>query len=243
MDHKPNCKFSVEKRIECVTKYLALGNLRLVADLTKVSYSLIRAWKGQPWWKELEAEIRAAKTLKLDNKLSKIVDLSLNTVSDRMENGDFVFNQKTGEVVRKPVSLKDATKVASDLLQRQAVIQKQEQDTQESSSTLSIQDQLKMLATEFAKFNRTNTGPVEDAKVIQNALHEGREARLQEGSERIHLEASSEEEEGLAERSTSGDGESWESSQGRWEGSGSQESSESGWDELEEKFEGSTRED
>lgn len=168
--HQPGYKFPVEKRIEVVTKYLALGNMRLVSELTGVSYQLCRQWKTAPWWKELEDEIRAARTLELDNKLAKIVDKSLDTIADRLENGDVVFDQKSGTVVRKEVSLKDATKVATDLMTRQAVLQKQEKEVVAVQNTSTIQDQLRMLAMEFAKFNKTNTGPVEDAKIIQEPV-------------------------------------------------------------------------
>lgn len=172
--HKPGYKFPVEKRIEVVTKWMALGNMRLVAELTGVSYQLCRMWKQQPWWKELEAEIRASRNIQTNNKLSKLVDRSLDMIADRLENGDFVFNQKTGEVVRKEVSLRDVNVVAKDLMTQQINLQKQEKEETVTQNQVSIQDQLKLLAQEFAKFNGKNTGPVQDAVIIQettNALH------------------------------------------------------------------------
>ena len=210
--HKPGYKFPVEKRIEVVTKWLALGNMRLVSELTGVSYQLCRMWKQMDWWKELEAEIKASRNIQVDNKLSKIVDKSLDTIADRLDNGDVVFNQKTGTVVRKEVSLKDATKVATDLLTRQAVLQKQDTDTVTQSNTQTIQDQLKNLALEFAKFNKKNTGPVEDITFVENtdALYDEREEGLQEGSSEVYEQAESEEEEGYAECSETGDDESRE---------------------------------
>lgn len=222
--HSPGYKFPVEKRIEVATKWLALGNMRLVAELTGVSYQLCRIWKMQPWWKDLIEEIKASRTMALDTKLSKLVDKSLDTIADRLENGDVVFNQKTGEVVRKEVSLKDATKVATDLLTRQAVIQKQEQDKVVQQDQVSVKEQLALLATEFAKFNRKNTGPVEDAKVIgvSNAVYEEREEGLQEGSGALYIEAGSEEEASAAECGAGGDDESWKGEEGGWEGSGPQ---------------------
>jgi hypothetical protein len=167
--HKPGYKFPVEKRIQCVTKYLALGNLKLVAELTGVSYGLVREWRTQPWWYELEAEIKASRILQVDNKLSKIVDTSLSMVQDRLEFGDFVFNQKSGEVVRKPVSLRDATRTASDLMQRQAALHKEE--VEDNKATASVADQLAQLANEFAKFNKRNTGPVEEAVILDGNVN------------------------------------------------------------------------
>lgn len=183
--HKPGYKFPVEKRIEVVTKWLALGNMRLVAELTGVSYQLCREWKTSEWWQELVDEVKASRSLQLDNKLSKIVDKSLETIADRLENGDVVFNQKTGQVVRKEVSLKDATKVATDLLTRQAALQKQENEQMIQKDQGTIQDQLKLLAAEFAKFNGRNTGPVQDIPFVEttDALHDERDSLEQEAGE------------------------------------------------------------
>lgn len=218
--HKPGYKFPVEKRIEVVTKWLAIGNMREVSELTGVSYQLCRMWKREPWWKEIEEEVIAARSRSLDTKLSRIVDKSLATIQDRLEHGDVVFNQKTGEVVRKEVSLKDATKVATDLLTRQAVIQKQEKEVVTQQNTGSIQDQLKMLAMEFAKFNKRNTGPVEDAVLIgeDHAVYARREEGLQTGSGGIHEPSRCEEEAGTAECSSSGDDEAWSGEEGGWQG-------------------------
>lgn len=164
--HKPGYKHTVEKRIEVVTTWLRLGNMRLVAELTGVSYQLCREWKATSWWAELVEEIRASRSTQVDNKLSKLVDRSLDLMEDRLENGDFVYNQKTGEVIRKPVTLRDINTVTKDVLTHQINIQKLEKDEVQHQTQTTIQDQLKMLATEFAKFNRKNTGPIEDAVLI-----------------------------------------------------------------------------
>lgn len=208
--HKPGYKFPVEKRIEVATKWLALGNMRLVSELTGVSYQLCREWKTSEWWDELIDEIKASKTLQLDNKLAKIVDKSLDTIADRLENGDVIFNQKTGTIERKDVSLKDATKVATDLLTRQAVLQKQQQEEVHHKDERSVKDQLAALALEFARFNKTNTGPIEDAIVLkepENAVHEEWQEGLQDRSSEVYEQTGSEEEESRAECSSEDDGE------------------------------------
>lgn len=164
----PNGKYSTEKRIEVVTQYLALGNMRLVAELTGVSHQLCRMWKREKWWADMVAEVKATRVNVIDTKLSKIVDLSLETIADRLENGDPFFNQKSGKVERKEVSLKDATKVATDVLARQAILQKGMQDDANTLATVSMKDQLANLASEFAKFNRKNTGEVVDAVIVSD---------------------------------------------------------------------------
>lgn len=151
--HKPNGTWAPEKKIEVVTKWLALGNLRQVSEDTGVDYGLVRKWRTEPWWMEIEAEIKASRHTQVDNKLSRIVDKSLELLQDRLENGDFILNQKTGEVMRKPVALKDVNKVAVDMLTRQVAQEKLQVTVKDTNQKQTIQDQLKMLADEFAKFN------------------------------------------------------------------------------------------
>lgn len=178
--HRKNTTWSVEKRIDAVTKYLALGNMRLVAELTGVSYTLLRHWKAEPWWMEIEAEIKASRRIQTDNKLSKIVDKALEAVGDRLENGDVFYDVKNGELSRKPVILRDALRAANDLMQRQEALNKNKEQEDDGVQAKSIQEQLTFLADEFAKFNTKRT--VETVtEEIEDAVYDERETGLLEG--------------------------------------------------------------
>lgn len=176
--HKPGYKFPLEKRIEVVTKWMALGNQRLVAELTGVSYELVRLWKRSDWWKELEAEIRASRQIQVDNKLSRLIDKSLETISDRLENGELKYNSKENRLERIPVSLLTANKVANDMLTRQNELSKMVVAETSTEANQSIKDQITMLAAEFAKFNTKRTVDLVDAKAADiserdvDAIHE-----------------------------------------------------------------------
>jgi len=238
--HEKNCKFPVEKRIEVITKQLALGNMRLVADLTGVSYGLIRIWKTQPWWKEMELEIRNSRKARVDDKLNKIIDKALDTIDDRLENGDFVFDQKRGEISRKPVSLKEARGAANDLMQRQIAVEKLAQEEKHLTNTSTIKDQLADLALQFAAFNTNRTVEIVATDVAPkgntNALHEERPSRLQTGERAVQQSPGTEESQSGTQHSASGNGGSGQSLEGGREGRGSQEASEQGWDELDDEF-------
>lgn len=155
--HEPNHKWPVEKKIEVVTKYLALGNLKLVAELTGVSYGLIRVWKTYDWWRDLEAEIKATRNIVVGSKLSKIVDKSLEMIGDRLEYGDLVWDKKTGDVNRAPLSVLTVNKIANDMMTRQIEINKLAVVETNSNQQQTVADQLKALAAEFARFNTGRT--------------------------------------------------------------------------------------
>jgi hypothetical protein len=155
--HKTGYKYPVEKRIELISRWLALGNMRQAAAMCNIDYELCKKWKREPWFGDMVAEIQAARKLKVDNKLNKIIDKALDLIEDRLDNGDFVHNQKTGEVYRKQVSLKEARGAANDLMQRQVALSKLEIEQKSSDSSATIAEQLTFLKQQFAAFNTNRT--------------------------------------------------------------------------------------
>jgi len=203
--HKPGHNWSEDAKLAAVSQYLVLGNMKLVSSMTGIGHQLLRNWKMEPWWGEMEAQIRASQTLQMDGKLSAIVDKSLDAVMDRLENGEFVYNQKTGQVIRKQVNMKDAAKVSVDLLAKRELLRGNATERKEVTP-LSVQDQLKQLAMEFAKWQSPPTKQLETIDVVsteiiqeevgsfdepalyqeemnQNAIYEEREEGLQEGTQ------------------------------------------------------------
>lgn len=179
--HRPHTTWPVEKKIEVVSQWLVLGNMRMVAAITGVSYDLIREWKGQPWWKELEGEIRATQNIEMDTKLSKIVDKSLDAVLDRVENGDFIYDQKSGEIRRKPAALRDIHRVSVDTLSKRELLRGNATERKETTQ-VSVEEQLKMLAMEFAKWTDKNKHPVIELEEVEDAIYAERETGLQTGT-------------------------------------------------------------
>ena len=189
------------KKIEAVSHYLVLGNMAQVAAIVGVNYDLLREWKTQAWWTEIEKELRATQNIELDTKLTKIVDKSLDAVLDRVENGDFIYDQKSGEVRRKPAALRDIHRVAVDSISKRELIRG---DEKVEHAKLSIEEHLKMLAMEMAKWNQKPQKPVIDLVEVEDAVYEEREAGLQTGSGEVHFETRGSEEEDSAERSPEG---------------------------------------
>lgn len=211
----PGRQWPWEKKIEVVTKYLALGNVRMVSELTGVGVDTIYDWKNSDWWHDAVTEIKKTRTMKLDTKLSQLVDKSLEVIADRLENGEVVVNNKTGEIVRRPVSLRDSGRIANDLLAKQILLEEKSQQAEVRETTM--QETLSLLAQEFSKWQKI--GQKQSAvevpfKEVSDAVHAEREKGLQEGERGVQQPPGCEEEESCEERSETGDGEERESSQG-----------------------------
>lgn len=199
----------LEKKLEVVGHWLVLGNMRQAAAMCGVPYDTVRKWKALPLWAELEQELRVSENIQMDTKLSKLVDKSLEAVHDRLEHGDYIYDQKTGSIQRKPAALRDVHRVAVDMLSKRDDLRHGATERQEVSK-ISAKEQLTMLAQEFAKWVTKEQKPVIDLEEVEDAVYEERpengEIRpgLQTGSETLYEQAGGSEEEGGTERGPSG---------------------------------------
>lgn len=150
-NHKEGEWWSDAKRLEVVTTWLVLGKIPLVSATTGVPEGTIRQWRTQPWWREIEISVQTESDQELDTKLAKRVDKALDLVMDRLENGDFLYDPKTGSFIRKPVSMKDTWKVSTEMIDKRLLLRKQPKEAQSQEA---VGDILKNLAKEFAEMAR-----------------------------------------------------------------------------------------
>lgn len=141
--------WSDAKKIEVVTTFLVVGNAPMTEAITGVSRETIKKWKLTDWWKEIEREIQDEENIELSAKLKKIVDKSIDVTMDRLENGDTIFNPKTGELLRVPVKVREALKAVDMAIDKRQVLQNKPTRITE---TRTIDDRLNKLAEEFKRF-------------------------------------------------------------------------------------------
>ena len=142
-----NKQWSDKQKMEAINSYLLLGNLALTGRLLNIPEITLRVWKATTWWKDAVAEVKASEKVELSAKIKKLVEASMTVVEDRLVNGDFQFDQKSGTMVRKPVNMKDAHKVSIDLQNRQDILEKTDVVVQTEEH---VEDKLLKLAEKFA---------------------------------------------------------------------------------------------
>lgn len=191
-----NFRWSDKQKLEALSSYLALGNLALVSRILGIPEITLRVWKASEWWKDKTDELKMQERIEVSNRMKRLIEASQTIVANRLENGDPILNQKTGEIVMKPVSMKDAHKVAVDLLDRRKDIEKltdlspvSEEGDKERLSKLA--EQFAIMATKSIQdsLEKKRTIDVEDVEEITSAVHDQRETRLQEGVREVPLEA------------------------------------------------------
>lgn len=101
-----------------VTYYAITGSSLKTHELMKqagvpVPASTIRMWKNtHGWWKTVLSEVRRAKQDELDAKLTAVIMKGVDELNDRVENGNYKYNPKTGEIERVPLTSSELAKDA-----------------------------------------------------------------------------------------------------------------------------------
>src|SRR5437762_2423370 len=111
--------YSDQQRREAVTCYLLHGNWRRVSELTHIPQRTLNDWSIQPWFATMLAELRAEKDSELAGSYTRIIDVAVEQLLDRLSNGDpYIVG---GEVKRKPVSARDLALVAAITYDKRAL--------------------------------------------------------------------------------------------------------------------------
>ena len=178
--------WSDKKRIEVATAHAMGLKAPMIEVATGVPAQTIRHWRQEDWFKDLVSEIQRDDDIEVDAKFSKILGQSLDSIVDRLENGEFMYDPKKGGFVRRPVYLKDISKVADLVFDKRNLLRGK--PTSISGKQEQISDRLAKLAIEFERFTKAKTvdGVVLDTVSTpqveaSNAIHDERKTGLQEG--------------------------------------------------------------
>jgi hypothetical protein len=138
----------------------------------KIPEMTLRGWKQQQWWKDIEAELRVQEDIQLSSRLKRIVESTLSAAEDRIANGDFIYDTKMGQLVRKPVALKDVHKVAMDMIEKREYLDNKKPT---AVTVEAIDDKLKKLAEKFEEI-ASGRRPLEVTDVIIGEVVDADEA-------------------------------------------------------------------
>jgi hypothetical protein len=176
-------------KLEALKLWLISGNLRTVGASLGIPYPTLQVWRYSDWWGQLAEEIRTEGQMSLSNKLKTIAERAMDETLDRLEKGDWVLNQKTGKMERKPVAMRDAHRVAESFTDRHIRL---DTKPQEAINNQKIQDRLQNLAIAFEQFAK-KAKKIEVVDIEGNDLAENTNSSDQtiEGTWRERTEESS----------------------------------------------------
>lgn len=171
--------WSDKKKNEAIAVFVATRSPTLTSEQTNVPLTTVKKWQQQQWWKDKLKEIQEEDYEKLDNRLTKILDKTLDQFVDRIENGEFTYDVRTGKVKRVPAKLRDINTALNSIIDKRQLIRKQPTKIVEQQSTAA---QLANLAEQFTKFvkGKINEDSVKD--LVKDCIEGENVVQLPDGS-------------------------------------------------------------
>lgn len=159
-------RWSDSQKLEAAKAWLICGNLAQTAASLNIPLVTLKSWRYSSWWDDMIADLKTESSLKLNNRLKNIATKSLDLLEDRLQNGDYIFNQKTGELIRKPVVAREINAVARTSLE---AVRQMEKDEIYKVNQEKQQSQLELLAERFEAFAK-KIKPVQVTDVIYHEV-------------------------------------------------------------------------
>lgn len=147
-----NQKYTDEFKYKTVVLYSQVGSLKAIGLTLGIPYQTLKDWHATDWWKSVEDDIVSQKKAKLSGQIEKVREKAVNVVEDRLDNGDFFYDQKSGELIRRPVSADSASRILNSTLQTSVRLEELRQNEKRIETAEKTQDRLAKLKEEFARF-------------------------------------------------------------------------------------------
>lgn len=159
---------SIEAKVTAACIYAVTGSLQEAENHTKITVPQLRSMMSEVWWDDTVKQVRKEENDQITAKMTKIVDSSLGQIEDRLTNGDWVLDKKTGEKSRLPVKMRDIAAHIGVLTDKRQLLRGEATSITERTSQ---EDLLKTLGDKFEKFARKASG-VKEPEVMDVPFEE-----------------------------------------------------------------------
>lgn len=144
-------------RIRAASVYGVTGKITKVVEITGIPAETLRRWKQEPWWNEVIDRIKVEKDEDFDQRLTNIIERSMDEIEDRLENGDSVYDNKTGKILKKPMGGKEIGVLTSIAFDKRDLIRRKQKTQVEQQSTKELLQSIANTVRDFVKITNQKT--------------------------------------------------------------------------------------
>ena len=148
----PTSKHTPETKIAVMTHYFVTGSLLKASTACGVEYTLVRDWHTRSaWWESEYNKIVMAKQAELDSHFTDILHTCMNSLKDRVVNGDSVLD-KNNEIVQLPMKGKDLAVVGAIVFDKRQLLRGNATRISGSTATLNdLEEKFKQFSDKLTK--------------------------------------------------------------------------------------------
>ena len=158
-------KYSRETRYQAAAAMVAHGNSLAVAEQAGIPASTLRHWhRNDEEFQSMCQEVWVEFGESIKSKLAAIIDESADQALDRLQNGDVVRDNRTGDLVRVPIKGRDAAIVGAVAFDKLRLAENQ------PTSIVAKTHDVQALAQQFAALSEA--WQEKQATVVQDAAEQ-----------------------------------------------------------------------
>lgn len=148
---EPLAHWAYSQKMEAATTFLLTGSWVSTAAATNIPVDTLKKWGATQWWKDMLEEIRTQSRIETQGKLKKVIDKSLSQLEDRIDNGDYVYNSKTGKITRRPLQARTLSTVVSSSIDKTVLLDKLQAPVIQNQDQITTR--LAKIQEEFKRFS------------------------------------------------------------------------------------------
>ena len=173
----PVVRYTDNEKFQAVALYVSLGNLTATSKELNIPYDTIKDWKGKPWWKQYERNIKSEENAALSAKFRKIVNKVQDQIFDRLKDGDH-YVLRDGSVIRVPIKARELAVVGAIAIDKVVDLDSLQENREE---IVSIEQRLNLLAKELVEMVKGKKPKHETIDVLEvtNGLQETQSGETQ----------------------------------------------------------------
>lgn len=147
--------FSETQKVEAATVFAATGNVKTTSLLTKIPEGTIRNWKDEDWWLVLQSRVRRENNEQTDAKLTSIIDKTLDKIGENIDQGNVVYDSKTGTMKRVPLNARDLAIITNSTFDKRQLLRG---EATKITKAVNAEDHLDRLAEKFMEAVKKKVG-------------------------------------------------------------------------------------
>lgn len=174
LDLGPTKKYTNEDKLYAVVTWLLTKNLHRTASICDLPIDTLRQWKYRTgWWDDAVKAVMAVKNEELDHRLTDMIDTAVDSLQDRLYNGDDHV-LRDGTIVKKNVSARDLMIILGTTYDKRALMRGD--PTARTENKKDTDEKLDKLTNAFKDIAH-NEKQVINAEVSENANGQEEEER------------------------------------------------------------------
>jgi len=151
-------KYTPETKIHACTSYICTGSFKQASKFAAVPEGTIRSWRSSEWFRTVARHVQQARAEELDASMSGVIHAAMGAVHERLSEGDTKYNPRLNEVVRVPVSAKDAALIADKVIHSRNLLRG---DATSRTDNSSLAEKIMDLRQQFKTFTEQKVIEVE----------------------------------------------------------------------------------